>query len=124
MQERAAKRKPFVEHMRKLNEEEYPATGGVKRAYFHKMDEFLARKKLGPVRRHAVLRMADRVLVGMMKMEVQERGFKLLNQYSEGSQMFFRGELVADFIGVSAADMMGEIGQTAAMARMEDFAWA
>jgi len=43
---------------------------------------------------------------------------------SEGSQMFFRGELVADFIGVSAADMMGEIGQTASMTQVQNLAWA
>ncbi|WP_347302537.1 Calx-beta domain-containing protein [Croceibacterium sp. TMG7-5b_MA50] len=43
---------------------------------------------------------------------------------TEGAQMFFRGELVADFIGVSAADMMGTVGQTAAMVQMQDLAWA
>jgi Ca2+-binding RTX toxin-like protein len=42
----------------------------------------------------------------------------------EGAQMFFRGELVANFIGVSAAEMRGEITQTAGLARMEDLAWA
>ncbi|WP_161792440.1 Calx-beta domain-containing protein [Croceibacterium mercuriale] len=52
---------------------------------------------------------------------------------SEGAQMFFRGELVADFIGVSAADMRGEVasitqagqvGEATSMARIEELHWA
>ncbi|KHL25636.1 hypothetical protein PK98_02995 [Croceibacterium mercuriale] len=82
----------------------------------------------------------DRVLDYNVAQDSLELGVAARNvtflDSSEGAQMFFRGQLVADFIGVSAADMQGEIGQsgTAAMmsgsfsqtslAHQENVAWA